>query len=243
VNNTQQLTSFFLVGPDDHVYPLSRKRTVTIGRAAINEIALDDGYVSRMHALIAPSELGPVLTDCGSTNGTFVNGHTGAEMQLHHGDAIQIGKYVFFVLRGTRVSVDAWIEQRRGHTRMGQTQPIDTDDVRRGGQKDVVGDLSAFHMVPLLQALVEQRRDGGLELRNGRRAHGHVYFAAGTIVHAETARGLKGKEALYELMALEEGQFTFCPESRSPFVSIFENPTALLIEGCQRLDERRGAGK
>jgi hypothetical protein len=40
---------------------------------------------------------------------------------------------------------------------------------------------------------------------------------------------------------MEKGQFTFEPERRSPFVSLFDNPIALLVEGCHRLDEKRGA--
>ncbi len=238
VTEMPQLSTYSLVGPDDRIHPLPSNRTVTIGRALINQISLDDCCVSRMHALIAPGENGPILTDCGSTNGTFVNGHTGAEIKLHHGDVIQIGKYVFLVFLGTHDEIQAWVERRRGSTKMDQTQPIDVARVRRSGPKDLVGDLAAFHMVPLLQALLEQRREGGLELRQGRQVLGHIYFANGSMVHAETERGMKGKEALFELMEIVEGQFTFSPESRSPFVSIFENPTALLIAGCQRLDER-----
>ena len=235
------MKSYFLIGPDDEIYLLPAKKTVTIGRAPINEVSLDDCCVSRLHALITPSATGPVLTDCGSTNGTLVNGHAAGEIALHHGDAIQMGKYVFFVRHETREEAEGWTRARGVGTKMDQTQPIERGATRRGGVKDVVGDLAAFQMVALLQALVEQRRDGSLELRNRRRVYGHIFLADGAIVHAETADGAKGKEALFALMALEEGQFTFEPESRSPFVSVFENPISLLIEGCHRLDEKHGA--
>jgi len=236
------MKDYFLIGPDDKVYLLPAKRTVTIGRAPINDISLDDRCVSRLHALISFSETGPVVTDCGSTNGTLVNGHTAGEITLHHGDAIQIGKYVFIVRCGTRAEAETWTNARRAGTKMDQTQSIDRSlTTQKTGVRDVVGDLAAFQMVPLLQALAEQHRDGSLELRNRWQLYGRIYFAGGAIVHAETTTGAQGKEALFELMAMEEGQFTFEPERRSPFVSLFDNPIALLVEGCHRLDEKRSA--
>lgn len=236
------LKNYFLISPDDAIHLLPARKTVTIGRAPINQIALSDCCVSRMHALITPSAEGPVLTDCGSTNGTFVNGRSAGEILLDHGDAIQLGKYVFFVICGSRAEAEAWARRRGSGTRMSQTQPIEGTETRRGDTKNLVGDLTAFQVVPLLQALAEQRRDGCLEMRNRRRLLGHVYFADGTMVHAETPDGLKGKEALFELMmTATEGQFVFYTESRTALVSLFESPTALLLEGCSRLDEQRGA--
>ena len=62
---------------------------LTLGRAADNDIVLDDGYVSTHHArLVAPS----TLVDLDSTNGTLHNG--GAlvgRVRLKAGDDFQLG--------------------------------------------------------------------------------------------------------------------------------------------------------
>lgn len=65
---------------------------LTIGRLGDNDIAVDQGSVSSHHAQILDQNGTVVLTDLGSTNGTFVNGEqvTG-ERQLQDGDEVYFG--------------------------------------------------------------------------------------------------------------------------------------------------------
>jgi pSer/pThr/pTyr-binding forkhead associated (FHA) protein len=65
--------------------------TVTIGRAAINDIVLDDQRVSRQHARIDYDGTRHSLVDLGSANGTRVNGAPAGRVVLAPGDAIEIG--------------------------------------------------------------------------------------------------------------------------------------------------------
>jgi phage tail-like protein len=72
---------------------------VTIGRTPNNTLVLGDQSVSRQHAEIRldPRGLGPVLTDLGSANGTFVNGERLAPNQpllLRDGTTVAIGSFV-----------------------------------------------------------------------------------------------------------------------------------------------------
>jgi pSer/pThr/pTyr-binding forkhead associated (FHA) protein len=53
----------------------------------------DDGYVSALHARIVRTNLGAVVEDTGSSNGTFVRIKTTAH--LGHGDRLLIGHHVF----------------------------------------------------------------------------------------------------------------------------------------------------
>ena len=63
-----------------------------IGRAASNDIVVDMGRVSRVHALIAVDTAFVSITDLGSKNGTFVNGERiDQQVFLAHGDTIKIG--------------------------------------------------------------------------------------------------------------------------------------------------------
>jgi hypothetical protein len=66
-------------------------RPVALGRAADNQLVLDDPQVSRHHARIQARRGSLVLTDLGSTNGTWVGGVRVDEVVLGAGDTIEIG--------------------------------------------------------------------------------------------------------------------------------------------------------
>jgi adenylate cyclase len=65
-----------------------------IGRTADNGLCLQDGSVSRQHAIIRQKENYFVIIDCGSANGTFVNKrglHRHVPQPLYEGDEVVIG--------------------------------------------------------------------------------------------------------------------------------------------------------
>jgi hypothetical protein len=67
---------------------------VRIGRAADNEVQIDNLALSRYHASIENVGGLHVLKDFGSQNGTFVNGQRmGSRFGLNDGDRISIGKF------------------------------------------------------------------------------------------------------------------------------------------------------
>ena len=64
----------------------------TIGRESKNDIVIPGINVSRVHAEIRQDESGAwILTDLGSTNGTFVNGRQIKSTALHDADRIIVG--------------------------------------------------------------------------------------------------------------------------------------------------------
>jgi pSer/pThr/pTyr-binding forkhead associated (FHA) protein len=67
------------------------KASVTIGRAAINDIVLGDSKVSRVHARLQCSDEGLSLMDLGSANGTRVNGLPIERVAVAPGDVIELG--------------------------------------------------------------------------------------------------------------------------------------------------------
>jgi len=229
--------SFFLIGADDSLFELPANKNVMIGRAGVNQIVLNDRLVSRVHAKIAPSANGPLLTDRGSANGVQVNGRPAFEVVLHHGDGVQIGKTLFHVFAGTRAAAQQWVASRQGATITDKTM---TDlNVNQSRATDMIGDLAAFHIVGLLQTLVEQQQNGALTLTQSGQLAGKVYFVNGAFAYAETTGGLQNKEALYDLMRLRQGQFVFQLAVRPPSIGIKDDAAALILEGCQRLDEHR----
>ena len=67
---------------------------VTVGRAAENDLVLDDDeFASVKHARIEPRRDGVWLQDLQSTNGTFVNGSKVTRpLKLSPGDVIRVGE-------------------------------------------------------------------------------------------------------------------------------------------------------
>jgi len=67
------------------------KNPLTIGRLPECTITLADTNVSRKHAEVRPEGAGFMLSDLGSTNGTFVNGVRITQHELVDGDVITFG--------------------------------------------------------------------------------------------------------------------------------------------------------
>lgn len=78
---------------DDGAMPEMSVRTrATLGRAAGNNIMIDDELVSRRHAILEFQRGTWQISDLDSTNGTWLNGRPVRRAQLADGDEIQIGQ-------------------------------------------------------------------------------------------------------------------------------------------------------
>jgi pSer/pThr/pTyr-binding forkhead associated (FHA) protein len=71
-------------------YPVSM-RGIRVGRSSDNNVHLSDELASRRHAHIERRGTEFIITDLGSTNGTFVNNRPVYEQSLQDGDEIRIG--------------------------------------------------------------------------------------------------------------------------------------------------------
>ncbi len=81
-------------------YRLARGETLGIGRAFDNHVVVEDGSASRHHASVQFDGDQIVITDLGSTNGTFVNGvlmKPSHPMPVTYADEIRVGDVVFKV--------------------------------------------------------------------------------------------------------------------------------------------------
>lgn len=89
-------TRLLLIEPDElagAAHPINDE--VTIGRAAGCQITLDDTYISQLHARISLTESGLVISDLGSTNGTYLNRQrVTAPVVVGIGDRLQVGSIV-----------------------------------------------------------------------------------------------------------------------------------------------------
>jgi pSer/pThr/pTyr-binding forkhead associated (FHA) protein len=77
-------------------FPLTRS-IITIGRDPGSDIVPSDSQISRQHAEICRQGNEFVITDLGSTNGTFINNDVrlSAPQVLQHGDKVRVGTTTF----------------------------------------------------------------------------------------------------------------------------------------------------
>ena len=84
-------------------YPLE-ERQIGVGRGAENAISIDDGAMSKKHAVFEFSDSGYRIRDLASMNGTLLNGSEIRVAELKHGDRIQMGEHTFQLLLEKRES-------------------------------------------------------------------------------------------------------------------------------------------
>jgi pSer/pThr/pTyr-binding forkhead associated (FHA) protein len=92
-----------LSGPVRGARFLLNSASTTLGRSTDNEIFLDDVTVSRKHAEITRNGKSYSIRDCGSLNGTYVDGVVQESSELSDGMEIQIGKFRLHFFLGGKV--------------------------------------------------------------------------------------------------------------------------------------------
>jgi hypothetical protein len=70
---------------------LASDRPALLGRSRACELVLSDDSVSRRHAMVVCEGDRIILTDLGSTNGTFVNGRRITQAEVRPGDRLRLG--------------------------------------------------------------------------------------------------------------------------------------------------------
>lgn len=76
---------------------------ITIGRSAKCNIQIDQEAISRQHAKINNTFDETVLSDLGSTNGTYINDELIDQSKLHDGDLVKIGRTILKYLSGNNI--------------------------------------------------------------------------------------------------------------------------------------------
>jgi len=66
---------------------------ILFGRARLNDVVLDNQYVSKYHALLIPNNDSIYIVDLKSSNGIYVNSRRVLTTVLRHDDVIDIGNY------------------------------------------------------------------------------------------------------------------------------------------------------
>jgi hypothetical protein len=86
-------------------YPLY-KETMTLGRADVADIHINNGFLSRLHARFVSTQNGVAVEDIESKNGIRVNSKLVTRQQLRHGDVIDLGRLRFRFIDTTADDAD-----------------------------------------------------------------------------------------------------------------------------------------
>lgn len=110
---------------------------------------------------------------------------------------------------------------------------------KRGDRAEAAGVSGSLREMPLpdvIQILSNGRRSGTLTLRAGG-AKGAIFFQDGALWDASFGTH-QAAEAVYEMLALQDGEFSFSRQSAPGERQIQDSTEALLLEGMRRMDER-----
>jgi len=84
-----------LLDPERPIKYALYKETMTIGRADIADIQIDNGFLSRLHARVISTPEGVTIEDFESKNGIRVNAKITPRQVLRHGDVVDLGRLRF----------------------------------------------------------------------------------------------------------------------------------------------------
>jgi adenylate cyclase len=112
------------MGSDSRAVTLREGESLRVGRAATNDLVLQDTLVSRFHAVFNASVSGVVVSDLASLNGTFINGRrVTIPVNLRPGDAVSIGN-TEVVLRASAAAAAAFGDPTTANTMAAQMRGV-----------------------------------------------------------------------------------------------------------------------
>ncbi len=115
-------------------------------------------------------------------------------------------------------------------------QIMEREAVARGASRGVSGSLTEMGLPDMVQVLWHGRKTGSLKIR-AKKEGGEIHFVDGQVWNAMWG-SLRGEEAVYAMLGLNEGTFALDPNYKADSQVIQASPEALLLEGMRRLDEQ-----
>jgi hypothetical protein len=199
-------------------------KVVTIGRNADCTLPVPSTRVSRVHAEIRWKDGRPVIADKGSANGTFVGGKPIAgDHALAPGDEIEIGPFLCVYRHEDPVKLAI------PETVIGGRTMLDQGDLL-GGQ------IGQNGLAEVLQQIDFNKKTGTLFVFSPK-GQGWMTTEGGAPRAAE-AGDRRDLEAVFFLLGLREGRFSFTSELRTTERRMKGTITGLLLEWGRRADEQ-----
>jgi pSer/pThr/pTyr-binding forkhead associated (FHA) protein len=242
------MSKLFLVRYPEAPLRVSEKSKVTIGRADDNTIVLTERRVSRQHARIDWEESLKkfILSDLGSSNGTYLNGSKISSMTrypLGDWDKIRIATAVFtarFVDDPAIIKGEFKELRQRVHSDVTEIFEVSEIENMLHQKPSLSGDLEHLGPIELFQMIENSRKTGLLTLKT-EAGEGKFGICDGNIITGKF-NDLQGEPAAFEALKCCKGQFAFLLQTEitdPPQISL--PTTMLLMEGCRLIDEANAA--
>ena len=103
------------------------------------------------------------------------------------------------------------------------------------GNRGVAGSLKEMGLPDMIQVLSQGRKTGNLKIRS-RGESGEIHLFEGAVVNALWGE-LRGDEAFYAMVRLQDGDFGLDPSFKASSRVITQSTDALLLEAMRRMDE------
>jgi hypothetical protein len=236
---------FFLIRYPERPVLVPEQGRVSIGRAESNSIVLTESRVSRLHAMVEFRQAsgGYVLQDLSSSNGTVLNGtriRPTDNYLLSDWDKFRIASAMFTV-RVVQSSGEIMQEftQVSMQVQSGVTEVI-TPAALKGNPAQAVlsGTLDHLGPIDVFQMLEAARKSGQLVIEAGG-ISGSFLIRDGSLVQGLFGTAIN-EQALFSVLGIRVGRFFFTPgEVSLPRGITPISLTALLMEGCRRMDVRQ----
>ena len=101
--------------------------------------------------------------------------------------------------------------------------------------RGVSGSLREMGLPDIIQILYHGRKTGKLRIRSGAE-QGEIHVDGGAVVNALLGT-LRGADAFYAMLKLQDGDFALDPQFKPQVRVIEQSSEALLLEGMRRMDE------
>ena len=137
-------------------FPLPESAELLIGRSADLDLVLSEEMVSRKHAKMKIQGASMVLTDLGSTNGTYVNGEKIRRHEVSIGDRLLLGTSIIRVIEASEMTIDEAIRDDADAVR----QMMSDISEKNVESITMTGSLSEVPLPDLLQLFASNRRSG-----------------------------------------------------------------------------------
>ncbi len=236
------MKSVFLVRYPEKPTEVPSKGELLIGRAEQNDVVLTERRVSRWHSKIEwlKEAKGYVVSDLGSSNGTYLNNKkiSSHPQALTDRDKIRIASAVFTVriVKNAKEIEEEFLELRE-RVQCQVTEVINIAEVKAMQQSlGLAGDLSNLCPVELFQMLESGNKTGDLMIKVDD-IRGNFIIKEGQIIRGEFA-DKSAHEAVYAILQYNHGMFAFKPRIVNDAPQIDTTTTNLLMEGCRILDEQ-----
>lgn len=116
-----------VMDPDSADTPFTRRidSKLRVGRDGSNDLVIEDGSVSRMHATVEVYNNEVWVRDLDSKNGTWIDDRAVRDAPLRPGSVLRFGRHQRFVVRtvGTVPPVDPALAARRQTLTQRRSQP------------------------------------------------------------------------------------------------------------------------